>query len=221
MFGIELFHIYLACLVFGVGYAIVVSLLGAMGGSDHDGSGGMDHGGDLHAGDVHADGHDFHGDSGHAGTDAGLPMFSPLMIATFATIFGGLGFMTLGLFGILKIIPDSVSGVVSVLVSASLGIVLSSYFSFFLMKIFIKSETSSNISTAKLVGREAEVTVAIEPGHVGEIAYLHAGSRQTTSARLAEGSPGVKKGDPVEIVSVNDNCYLVRAISAKERDLPV
>ena len=53
MAGLELFHVYLACLILGVGYALLIFLLGNLGGHD----GGMHHGDTL--------GHDFGHDTGH------------------------------------------------------------------------------------------------------------------------------------------------------------
>ncbi|MBF0501333.1 MAG: hypothetical protein HQM09_14430, partial [Candidatus Riflebacteria bacterium] len=134
MTGFELYHLYIGCLVFGVGYAVVVAMLGAVGG--HDGGGGHDFG--VH----HADSG---GDAGHvsggpgAASDPGMSMFSPLMMATFATVFGGLGLITLGLFGTLRIVPASVASIVSLLIAISLAFVLSSYFSFFLVRVFVKT----------------------------------------------------------------------------------
>jgi membrane protein implicated in regulation of membrane protease activity len=200
MLGLELFHIYLGFLVFGVGYAFVGNFLGALtgDGDGSDGGGDFDH--DAGVGD--------HG--GHDGGGDVLSPFSPLMLATFATLFGGLGFISLGILGLIPIVPSSVAGIVSVLVSASLAIVLSSYFSYFLVKLFVKTETSSCISTAKLIGREAEVTLNLEPGKLGEVTYFHGGSRQVNMAKLVEGAASAKRGQIVEIVSINENVMWVR-----------
>lgn len=213
MMALSLFHVYLACLVFGVGYAVLMTFLGGMGG-DHDG-----HAGDGDAGGGHADlsgsGHDVGHDGGHdGGGDAahsgGLSPFSPLMIATFATLFGGLGFISLGILKSLGIVPPGIGNIVSVIVSGSLAMVLASYFSFFLVRIFVKTETSSNISTSRLIGREAEVALDLEPGKIGEIIYLHGGSRQNNMAKLAEGCPSIKRGEMVEIVAIQENVMVVK-----------
>ena len=137
-------------------------------------------------------------------------MFSPLMVATFATAFGGLGLVTLGLFRSLQVIPAGLTNIVSILIASALALVLSSYFSYFLVKVFVKSETSSNVSTSKLIGREAEATLDLEPGKVGEVAYLHGGSRNTGMARLVDGAPPVKRGQTVEIVSISENVLWVK-----------
>lgn len=210
MFGFELFHLYLGFLVMGVGYAVIISLLGSLGGdSDHgmDGhDGGCDHGAHMDSdGGGHVDGHH---DAPHSAD--GLSPFSPLMLATFSTLFGGLGFITLGIFGLVKIVPASIANIVSCLISASLAVVFSSYFSYFLVKLFIKTETSSNISSARLIGREAEVILDLEPGKLGEVAYFHGGSRQTNMAKLVDGVNPVKKGKMVEIVSINENVMWVK-----------
>ncbi len=242
--GFQLFHLYLGFLVFGVGYAVVITLLGQMGGhSDGSGSGDGHDGGLFHSDgsggghDAVDSGHDFaaHGhDSsalghdgdggGHGhndGTDSdhgsqGLSPFSPLMIATFATLFGGLGFISLGVLGTIPLMPQSLVNTLSFLVSGALSVILSSYFSFFLVKLFIKSQASTNVSTNKLIGSEAEALLDLEPGKIGEITYLLAGSRQSNMARLAEGEKKIKKGQTVEIVAINDNVMLVKPVDAKE-----
>ncbi|HNV69032.1 MAG TPA: NfeD family protein, partial [Candidatus Ozemobacteraceae bacterium] len=141
----------------------------------------------------------------------GLSPFSPLMIATFATLFGGLGFISLGLLSIFSnIIPSGLTNFVSVAVSGSLALVLASYFSFFLVRIFVKTETASNIATSRLIGREAEVALDLEPGKIGEIVYLHGGSRQNNMAKLADGCQPIRKGQMVEIVSIQENIMVVK-----------
>jgi len=205
MAGFELFHLYIGCLVFGVGYAVITFLLGSMGGHD----GGADHGGGVGHDVGHDAGHGGQGDSSEA-PQSGMSMFSPLMVATFATVFGGLGLVTLGLFGSLRVVPAGLANIVSMLVASSLALVLSSYFSYFLVKVFVKSETSSNVSTSKLIGREAEAMLDLEPGRVGEIAYIHGGSRTTGMARLVDGAASVKRGGSVEIVSISENVLWVK-----------
>ena len=226
MMGFELFHVYLGFLVIGLGYAVIISLLGSLGGGDsdsggHDG-GDFDHGGDADGSDFSgAHGGDGHGDSDHGSGHDGLSPFSPLMIATFSTLFGGLGFITLGFFNMVKFIPTSVASIVSFLVSASLAVILSSYFSYFLVKLFIKTETSSNISSSKLIGREAEVVLELEPGKLGEIAFFHGGSRQTNMARLVEGASTAKRGQVVEIVSMSENVMWVKPVEEIKDPLAV
>lgn len=206
----QLYYLYAGCLIFGVGYAVIISILGSFGG-DHDG--GCDHGCGMDASHGDGGGHDFHSDASHEGASgSGLSPFSPLMVATFSTLFGGLGFISLGTFEMLKIIPTSISNVVSVLISSSLGIILSSYFSYFLVKIFVKTETTSNLSISKLIGSEAEVTVDLEPGKVGEVVYYHGGSRQTSVAKVVEGVATLKRGECVEIVSISENVMWVKPI---------
>jgi len=151
------------------------------------------------------------GEAGH-GVDAGLSPFSPLMVATFSTLFGGLGFITLGIFGSIPLMPQVVSNGVSILVSAALAVILSSYFSFFLVKLFVKTETGAMDSTSHLLGCEAEASLDMVPGKIGEVTYLHGGSRQNGMAMLAEGAKPVKKGQCVEIVSIQENIMYVKPV---------
>ncbi|MBF0544894.1 MAG: NfeD family protein [Candidatus Riflebacteria bacterium] len=214
--GFGIFHIYLGCITFGLGYALIATLLGSLGG-DAGGHGGLD--GSEHLSDFHVDsGHggaaDSHGEGGNHGT--GMSPFSPLMIATFLTLFGGLGMVLLGLFGIFKFVPVAFASSVSAILSAPLAVVMTSYFSFFLVKLFINTETTTSISTNKLIGREAEATLDIETDKVGEVQYLMGGSIQTSSARLAEGSPSIKKGDVVEIVAISQNIFWVKPAQKME-----
>jgi|GEM_PF-2236694 len=221
MIEFGLVHLYLGFLIFGVGYAVIVNLLGAFG-ADHHGTGGFDgHDGIGVSGDV--GGHDFagHGDAGSVGShdgnqSAGLSPFSPLMLATFSTLFGGVGFISLGVLRMIPLIPISVVNIVSFLVSAALSVILTSYFSFFLVKLFLKTQTSSNISTSRLIGREAEATLDLDPDKIGEITYLHGGSRQTNMARLISGAKPVKKGETVEIVSISENVMHVKPVEFNE-----
>ncbi len=212
MMGLGLVHIYGAFLLFGVGYAILVTLLGNLGG-DHGGDAPGD-AGDFDVGHDVGGGHDAaHGDTGDTGEgSAGLSPFSPLMIATFATLFGGLGFITLGIFGSIPLMPQIVSNGVSVIISAALAIILSSYFSFFLVKLFVKTETGGLTSTSRLIGCEAETSLDMAPGKMGEITYLHGGSRQNGMAMLIEGSQPVKKGQCVEIVSIKESIMYVKPV---------
>ena len=222
MMGFSLIHVYFGFLAFGLGYAVIVFMMGNLTG-DHDGSGVDDVGdGDL---DFHADGDshmpmDFHAEhdgvvsdadhgSGHHG---GLSPFSPLMLATFGTLFGGLGFISLGVINLIPVIPQSIADILSLFVSLALAIVLSSYFSYFLVKIFVSSETSSNVRSAKLIGREGETTMSFAAGKLGEISYQFGGSCQTGMARLADGIERVERGQRVRIEGLNDNVLLVRPV---------
>ncbi|MBF0408629.1 MAG: hypothetical protein HQM10_14865 [Candidatus Riflebacteria bacterium] len=214
--GIGVFHVYLGCLTFGLGYAVIVTLLGSLGGSDH-------HGGDASGDDVSDfSGHHFDSsDADHAGHDSdggdhGMSPFSPLMIATFATLFGGLGLIMLGLFGIFKFVPTTFSGIASIVLSAPLAIVFTSYFSLLLVKLFVKTETTTSISSNRMIGNEVEATLDIEPGKTGEVTYLMGGSHQTAMARLIDGAASIKKGCMAEVVSISQNIFWVKPADKKE-----
>ena len=223
----SLIHVYFGFLTFGLGYALIVFLMGNLGG-DHDGS-SADGGGDLDVGHgdvgVHTDGGhnmalDFHAEHDEISHDTadgdthhgGLSPLSPLMLATLGTLFGGLGFVSLGVLKFIPVIPQSIADVVSIFVSLALAVILSSYFSYFLVKLFVGSETSTNVRSASLIGREGQTTLGFAAGKMGEISYYLGGSSQTNMAQLVEGVEQVKKGQRVEIVSMSDNILFVRPL---------
>jgi hypothetical protein len=173
---------YLACFVLGVTFVALTALLGQLGGGDHGGDGA---------------GHDAGGDSGDA--EAGgihLPIFSPTVLAIFVGMFGASGLFFLRVLGIsspLVHVPASLA------VSAASGLSTA----WMMMRIMRYAETGAVASHAQLVGREAEVTISIRGGDVGEIGYEAAGTRQTILARSADGRT-FQQGDRVQVLEVAD-----------------
>ena len=171
------FFIYVVC--FAVG--LVFTIISAVGGHVF---GGSDHGGDLGTGGHAEAGFD------HTGMP-GMSFFSPTVIASFVTAFGGFG-MVFSKIGVTH----------SVWISAPLALVcgLSVAGGVFVLfnKMFSQAQSSSESRVGTLVGVHATVITSIPQGGVGEIAYVQAGSRYTAPARTESGG-AVPNGGTVKI----------------------
>ena len=119
-----------------------------------------------------------HGDvvGGHqtAGHDLHFSPFSPPVIATFATAFGGSGYASYKLF--------EASAPVSLIVAFVFGTGVAFLLFLLISKFLIRSQASSEPRTSGLVGTTAEVTVAIPVNGTGEVGYTTMGSRYTAPA---------------------------------------
>jgi membrane protein implicated in regulation of membrane protease activity len=191
------FKVYLIC--FGVG--LIFTLLSAVTGHIFGGHGDG-------AADGHADG-SFHG-QGHAeagGNAHDMPGFSPLSpttIATFITAFGGFGM-------IMEQIPYLQSPWMSVPI-ASLGAlgIAAMVFMFFRI-LFQSTQASSEGHVAQLIGLDATVITPIQPGAVGEIAYVQGGTRYSAPAR-SDASEWLLAGTTVKITRVVGTQFYVIAL---------
>jgi membrane-bound ClpP family serine protease len=138
-------------------------------------------------------GHFFGGHPGHvvgsgghveAGADSsdlpGISVFSPTIIASFVTAFGGFG-----------LIFSQFAATSPVVVSAPLSIlgaaIIAGTMFYFLRGIFRHTQSSSESHVAQLAGTEASVVTPIPENGVGEIAYVVGGTRYTAPARMENG----------------------------------
>ncbi len=184
--------IYLVCFFLGFGFAVISALL------SHAFSGGAD---------AHVDMGGVHGDVGGAeAADGGAVHFSPLSPVTlsmFVATFGGAGM-------IYKKLLDWPTAVHIPLAAVS-GLVIAGLVFLLFYKIFSVTQASSETRAAEVVGLEAEVTVSIPPGGLGQIAYTMRDSRQTSPATAADGG-GIPERTPVKVVNLSGNTYVVRKI---------
>lgn len=136
----------------------------------------------------------------HAGE---LPFLSPTIIATFLTVFGGVGYMLL----------QSTSW--SALVVASLSLLIATGISttvLFLVVIPLQSAQKGVALSAKdMIGREAKVITSIEGSRVGEIMYEQGGTRHSAPARgLKENT--IQYGSSVTIVDELAGTFVVEKL---------
>jgi membrane protein implicated in regulation of membrane protease activity len=109
-------------------------------------------------------------------------------LAVFITAFGGFG--AIGIQGGLGVVASSLVGLGS-------GVVLGGAVALF-GRFLYSQQASSSVSGAQLVGRTAQVTVAIPPGGVGQISCRVGEERVEKLARSREGDE-LKTGSRVMI----------------------
>jgi membrane protein implicated in regulation of membrane protease activity len=175
--------IYSICFGTGLVFAVASAFLGHLFGGH----------------DVEADHPDL-GCGGHAEAglqDDGMPgisVFSPTVITSFVTAFGGLGLILSQIEATRKpwiSAPLAAAGAVAVALAV---LVLFSW-------IFRNTQSSSESHVASLIGTTGTVITPIPASGVGEVAYVQAGTRYTAPARDAGGDP-VPNGQTVVIVRI-------------------
>jgi amino acid transporter len=189
------YKIYMVCFCFGLFFAVLSALFGHIFGS---------FGGDTDS-DV--------GTGGHAETGfdssgvPGMSPFSPTVVCAFITAFGGFG-------AILTQIHATRSLWVS-LPLAVFGAFLVALGTFFLFNsVFRRFQSSSESRVAELAGHSATVITPIPSNGVGEIAYVHGGSRYTAPAREESGAP-VSNGASVRISRIVGTQFYVTLLTQK------
>src|SRR5256885_4868439 len=163
------FLIYSSCLGVGLLFTIISAAVGHLFGGGHDADSDVGTGGHAEAG------------FDHTGMP-GISIFSPTVMASFVTAFGGLGI-------IFSRIHATSKPWISAPLAALGGVAIAAgVFSLF-QKMFSKTQSSSESQVASLVGQEATIITPIPEQGVGEIAYVQAGTRYTAPARAENGLP--------------------------------
>lgn len=153
--------------------------------------------GDLFGGDHDIGGHD--GGIGHGEADFGGPsLFSVRTMAAFLTAFGVGG--VVGRYYDLSHPAASGVGIVTGIVMA--GIVYQ------FAKLLYSQQASSEVHMATLVGRTAEVSIAIPAGGVGQVALTVGGERTEHIARSAAATP-LPRGAEVVITALRGDSVVV------------
>lgn len=181
--------IYMICLVVG----LVFTLISVVGGHFFGGHGD------------HVDGSGGHAEAGADASDMpGISIFSPTIIASFVTAFGGFGLIYTQFPPTSKVVVSAPLSIVSALVVA--GVLYA-----FLGSIFRHSQSSSESRISQIAGTEASIVTPIPENGVGEIAYIVGGTRYTAPARTENGAP-VAGGKLVKITRVVGTQFYVTAI---------
>ena len=180
--------IYAICLVVGLVFTVVSVLAGHFFGGH----------------DAHVVGSGGHAEAGADSSDMpGISIFSPTVIASFVTAFGG--------FGLIFTQFDATSKtVVSAPLSIFCALLVAGALYKFLSAVFSHTQSSSESHIARIAGTEATIVTPIPANGVGEIAYVVSGSRYTAPARMENGTP-VGAGRLVKITRVVGTQFYVEA----------
>ncbi|HVV00327.1 MAG TPA: NfeD family protein [Verrucomicrobiae bacterium] len=183
--------IYIACLVLGLVFTLISAFMG------HFFGGHEAHGMDVGTGGHAEAGYD------HAGVP-GISFFSPTVLACFVTAFGACGL-------ILSSIDATKSVWISAPSSAVAGVIMAGIAFSLFNAMFKKTQSSSEVRVATLIGQTASILTPIPTDGVGEIAYVRGGCRYTAPARASSGT-SISAGKPVRITRVTGTDYFVEPI---------
>lgn len=130
-----------------------------------------------------------------------LPFLSPTTIASFVTVFGGVGYFLSVNTGMNPVIITAIS---------IIGAVMLASLMFFLVVLPLsRAEKSAAASSKGMIGHTAEVITSIESGRIGEIIYDQGGSRLSAPAKLASDSTAVSQGEIVTIIDEISGTFIV------------
>lgn len=173
--------IYGAIAAFGFLFLLVMLFVGEIFGADHEVG--------VHDASVE------HGEADHGG---GPSIFSARIMASFLTAFGVGGVVA----RYYNLPHPAASGV-----GVASGIVLSGIVYQF-AKFLYSQQASSDVRMTDLVGRSAEVSVAIPEGGIGQIALTFGGERSEHIARSADGQ-ALFRGAEVVITGLRGDSVVV------------
>lgn len=181
--------IYAICLVTGLLFAMLTVMVGHLfGGGGHV----IGSGGHVEAGADTSD-------------EPGMSIFSPTVIASFVTAFGGFGL-------ILSEFPATHPAIISAPLSIGGGVVVAGLMYFFFGLVFRHTQSSSESRVAALVNAEATVITPISANGVGEIAYVVGGTRYTAPARAEDGF-FIGNGQTVKIARIVGTQFYVKKVA--------
>jgi hypothetical protein len=185
------FYTYLGCFLFGLFFAVLSAMLGGVFGSDMGGA-------DTDLGGIDADANvDITSDS------VALSPLSPMVICVFLTAFGAFGMIGLQTF--------ELSVVMSAAVGTGGGLTIAIAFAFVMGWAMCRVQGGMDLSPTTIVGKQAEVSITIPEGGLGEITYIANDLRQRASAKSEDGSP-IKQSSIVEVVQYSGHFYVVRPV---------
>ena len=136
-----------------------------------------------------------------AGVDGGFDSHGLLdsrVISVFVTAFGGFG--AIGIQAGLSIVASSLIGLGG-------GVVLGGLVSLF-GRFLYKQQATSSVNTAQLVGRTAQVVVAIAPGSLGQVS-CRVGEERVEKLARARDNREIKAGSTVRVDEVAGDSLIV------------
>jgi membrane-bound ClpP family serine protease len=182
--------VYLGCFLVGLLFTVLSFFFGHLD-VGHPGDTDVGTGGHAEAGYDH---------SGMPGVSA----FSPTIICSFITAFGGFGM-------ILSSIGATHNVWISMPLSLMGGLMIAAGVFWMFTAIFKNTQSSSESHIGSLVGHTATVITPIPVSGVGEIAYVDAGTRYTAPARAQNGA-AVGNGQTVKITRIAESQFFVSPV---------
>jgi membrane protein implicated in regulation of membrane protease activity len=188
--------VYFSLFFVGLGYAIFIAITGGLSDIDMPDVDidvpQIDLPGDVNipGADIQIGGADVMA-GGIDAPDVSVSPISPITIASFVTTFGGVGVITTQLF--------NVSPGMSLVYALLAGLACSGVMFLFYSQFLIRSQGSSEVRRAELVGLQGTVTVPIGENAAGQVTYLTKSGRMSSPARSLDGSP-IPRGRFVRIV---------------------
>lgn len=229
-------NFYVVVFLVGVFYTVISLIISGISGSLHShgdfgadmsGHHGQMHSGHIESGHVQTDaGHAIHsadgshvgnvdGQHGHsAGDSTGVShsviswfaiILNPIVAVSFLTVFGGLGILGVNYF--------KWNDVITLIVAAASGVIVSALLYNFVAKPIYRSENTSNVSREELIGMPAEVTTDILADGFGTIKYTVNSIRFTAPAKHIE-EKAVMQGQKVVICKIENNIFYISEISS-------
>jgi hypothetical protein len=197
-------NIFLVMFLVGFLFTLLSAIMsGAFGHAFGEGSAFDSHG--AHVGSM---GGDVGPTAGEGAPEVGwaqhnLATFSPLSpttISAFLTAAGGVGWLCVARY--------ETSAPVAILAAMFFGLAFAAIAFLLIAWMFKVTQSSSLVNVADLVGHDAEVSIRIESGGTGEVAFVSAGQRCVMQARSVDASV-LPTGTKVVIKSVTPTVYFV------------
>jgi hypothetical protein len=136
----------------------------------------------------------------HAGE---IPFLSPTIIATFLTVFGGIGYM------LLHNTEWSAFPIAGLSLLIALGV--SSAVLFLVVLPLYAAQKGTALSSKAMIGLEAKVITSIEVSRLGEIVYEQGGTRHSAPAKAAENA-SIPQGAQVRILDEMAGTFVVEKL---------
>ena len=197
-------NVFLGMFLVGFLFTVVSAVMsGAFGHAFGEGSALDAHG--AHIGHM---GGDVHPTAGEGTAEVGwaqhnLSTFSPLSpttISAFVTAAGGVGFLCVHSW--------EMGPWPSLLIAIVSGLAFAAVVFFGIGWLFRATQGTSLVSQHELVGLQADVSIGIPSGGMGEIAYVRGGQRNVMSARCGDAA-AVPPGARVVIKTVSPSFFVV------------
>ena len=141
------------------------------------------------------DGLDIGGEGGFDGFLSGL---KPILIISFAIVFGGIGLLTI----------ESWSWSISLGISAGSALFVSYIINRFVVVPLYKAQNTSSPRQNELIGNSGRVVNTIPENSFGSISYCYRGNSFTSAARSLKGER-IEQGKEIFIIKIENKVFYV------------